>query len=177
MNYIDDVLDELNQRLPELSWKLASFGQTPSRRLQLPPGLFRAPLDAGSDGCIQELKKDIQTLQRQKQSPGALYLAMRIQQKVSVLVKLCQLHQQSTDTPEPSARYAIKELTTRKQWYESLEQELEQLTAQHTAILKAIERCSNSGDPQAMLSLQSDCGRIEKRMTLVKEELRTITGA
>ena len=176
MDYIEDLLDELNLRLPELSWKLGTLNPG-INRFHLPHGLFRSRYEAGGEACIQEIKTDIQNLLREKNSAGALYLAERIKQKVSVLVRLCQLDETSKQPLEQPARFALKELSTRKQWFESLEQELEQLKSQHQALSSALERSAKILDTQRTLAMQHELGQIEKRMTLVKEDLKTMTGA
>ncbi len=173
MNFINDLLEELTARLPELAWKLGKLNPSVSR-FRLPHGLFRAAYEPGGVACINEIKSDIQVLIKQKQSPGALYLAERIQRKVSVLVSLCHLEGKGSHTQE-KVRFGLTSLSTRQQWIVSLEQEIDQLVIQQNAVHHSLEQKKHNASTELLLSLQSELGQIEKRLTLLKEDLKKAT--
>lgn len=163
----NDLLEQLAERLPELEWKINSFGAALSLN-SMPRGLFRQRLEMTAAACIDEIKNDISHLARQKSEYSAFYLAERIQQKISVLVTLCHLQ---TNKPKAEARlkFGLEQISTRQQWLQDLEKNIAQLTAQQQAMLKTLSQKKAKGDSQTVLKLQADLGEIEKKLTLAKE--------
>ncbi|MBA3536808.1 MAG: primosomal replication protein [Tatlockia sp.] len=167
------LLERLTERLPELEWKINSLGARLSAN-SLPRGLFRPHLEMSAATCIDEIKADIQQLTRQKSEYSAFYLAERIEQKISVLVTLCHLQTTKPKTEE-KIRFGLDKISTRQQWLQTLEKEIDLLTLQQQAMLKTLEQIKASGNSQAVLQLQAQLGEVEKRLTLAKETFAGVT--
>lgn len=161
------LLEELEARLPELEWKLNSLGQSWSIR-SLPRGLFRPSTQASGQACIAEIKADMQTLACQQSEYSAYYLAQRIDQKIKVLVSLCQQKSKQKTTVK-EFNFGLQSISTRQQWLQSLAKDLTRLEEQQRAMLLAVEQMQQRGDTQALLNLKMDLGEIEKQLTLAKE--------
>lgn len=163
------LLTALTARLPELEWKINRLGSYFSIH-SLPRGLFRAEALSGV-ACIIEIKADIRTLsQKLDGGQSAIYLAARIQQKVNVLVALCQLHSRQHKLEE-YVSFGVKKLSTRQQWIQSLEIDIQTLEKQRQAMTKALEQMMRNQNATAILQLKADLGELERRLTLVKETL------
>lgn len=169
-NYINELLSELSSRLPELEWKLSNLGAFFSRR-SLPRGLFSSNMELSGAACIEEIKSDIKVLSEQKNTRSAQYFAERIQQKINVLVSLCQINAKK-NKPEGAVYFGVKMLSTRQQWIKTLENDIETLVTQQQAMLNALEQNKLSTNVEVMLSVQAELGEVERRLTLAKEELK-----
>lgn len=169
MNYIDELLEELTSRLPELEWKISRLNSYISSK-SLPRGLFRTSVELTGLGCVDEIKKDIEALAHQDNERSAYYLATRIKQKVNVLVALCQIEGRK-NKGEEKVHFGLTMLNTRQQWIESLEKEINTLQKQQQAMTKALAQMKRSPDTQAVLSVQKELGEIERRLTLATETL------
>ncbi|CAM4455553.1 MAG: hypothetical protein LEGION0403_FIIPPAGN_01282 [Legionella sp.] len=165
------LLKSLAARLPELEWKVGELGSSFSGH-KLPRGLFRTESLTGA-ACIAEIKTDIQSLSRQE-GYSASYLATRIQQKVNVLVTLCQIHSRH-HKPEDNASFGLKMLSTRQQWIQTLETDIQTLEKQQQAMTKALEQMMRSPSATAILQLKAELGQLERRLTLAKETLNRAT--
>lgn len=89
---MDDVLQGLIARLPELEWRLAEVGFIPDQRL--PRGLFQCVRDGGSlvpMDYVSEVKRDLDALGRAQGGPSACFLADQVSRKINVLLQICQL--------------------------------------------------------------------------------------
>lgn len=166
MNYVHDLLTELSGRLPELEWKLARLNPGLFSK-NTPKGLFRCRHDLTGANCINEIKIDIQSLERQDLEEGASYLAGQIKQKINVLVGLCQLEAR-TAKPVESKSFGIKMLSTRQQWLGSLELDIAKLNKQHQALTKAVEQIKTVNDA-SLLNLKAELGEVERQLTLARE--------
>lgn len=170
MNYIDELLNELSSRLPELEWKISELSTSISSR-NLPKGLFRSGFEVTGVGCVKEIQADIQALSQQKNERSAHYLAERIKQKINVLVALCHINGRKKK-PEKSVYFGVKMLSTRQQWIHNLESEINTLILQQEAMFKSLHHMTSSGgNTAAILSLQAELGEVEKRLTLARETL------
>ena len=166
------LLNALEARLPELEWRMGALGSALSEHA-LPKGLFRPCLVPTPAFYINEIKADIQALASQESFRGADFLAKRIHQKINVLIRLC--HIQKSDPKIQRPLYAMASMmSTRKQWVESLEKDIANLTAQETAMLSAYEKLQNKGDVQTLVSLQKELGLVKRQLTLAKESLAKI---
>ncbi|MFJ1268907.1 primosomal replication protein PriC [Legionella lytica] len=161
------LLKNLTARLPELEWKVGELGNSFSSH-KLPRGLFRSESQTGT-ACIAEIKTDIHSLAKQEGNSAA-YLAMRIQQKVNVLVALCQIHSHQ-HKPEDNASFGIKMLSTRQQWIHTLEVDIQTLEKQQHAMINALEQMMRGQNTSAILQLKAELGELERRLTLAKETL------
>ncbi|KTC87943.1 MULTISPECIES: primosomal replication protein PriC [Legionella] len=161
------LLQELTARLPELEWKISALEESLSNH-SLPRGLFRPRLEVTAANCIEEIKADIRALAEQKMASGAYYLAQRIQQKINVLVTLCHL-QSNKPKNEKKPSFGLNSISTRQQWLQSLQQDINRLTEQQEAMSKSLQQMQTRGDSQVVLSLKAELGEVEKRLTLAKE--------
>lgn len=166
---ISDSLTDLTLRLPELEWKISGLGSSFSTQ-SLPRGLFSTHFGLTGALCIEEIKADIQTLASQNSSRSAVFLASRIQQKINVLVALCQAHSKN-NKPEERVHFGLNKLSTRQQWIRSLEEDVTTLTLQHQALLRALEQMKCNAHVSALLGVQGELGEVEKRLTLAQEAL------
>lgn len=164
---------ELTSRLPELAWKLSRLNFS-VLRMNIPKSLFQTGGDEGSDAYIREVQSDIQVLAQQKSKISAHYLAKKIQQKISVLVALCQLDHQPASA-EGKAHFGVNMLLTRQQWINALETEIKQLADQKQALERTLAQKKKNQAPSLVLSLQAELGAVIKRMTLTQEEFNKIT--
>jgi hypothetical protein len=167
------LLERLTERLPELEWKINSLGARFSSN-SLPRGLFRQRLEMSAATCIDEIKADILHLAHQKSEYSAFYLAERIEQKISVLVTLCHLQTNKPKTEE-TIRFGLDKISTRQQWLQTLEKEIDLLILQQQAMIKTLEQIKASGNNQAVLQIQAQLGELEKRLTLAKETFAGVT--
>ena len=163
------LLAKLSSRLPELEWKISGLNTSFSAH-NLPRGLFRFSIESTGKACVDEVKSDIQALSNQTNQRSASYLALRINQKINVLVALCQIHSRK-NKPEEKVYFGLKMLSTRQQWIQTLEHDINTLTRQKEAMAKALEQMRVSANGSATLSVQGELGEVEKRLTLAREAL------
>lgn len=175
MNYIEELLNELSARLPELEWKISHL-KIPISAYNLPKGLFRTPYNLNSETCMAEIKSDIAGLAQQKNQRSAMHIASRINSKINVLVTLCQMYNKEKPSHE-KVSFGIKMISTRQQWIESLELNVATLAQQQQAMLKALDTMQNKNNDLAVLSLKKDLGEIERHLTLAKESLQRVIGS
>ncbi len=173
MGYVDEILTELYSRLPELEWKISTLKSAFSSH-SLPRGLFNTTLEFSAQACVEEIKSDIKALSGQTNQRSAFYLASRINQKINVLVALCQIHSRK-NKPEEKVYFGLNMLSTRQQWIHKLESDIQTLEMQHQAMIKSLEQLRLNSNAPAVLSLQGELGEVERRLTLAKEELSRAT--
>lgn len=166
---LDELLSKLMARLPELEWKINGLGMCFIGH-SLPKGLFRVRAESTATMCIAEIKADIQELAKQTNKRSAFYLAECIQRKVNVLVVLCQIHYRK-NKPERKNYFGIKMLSTRQQWINDLETEIDALSIQQQAMVKSLEELQHLENSKTFLNLKAELGEVERRLTLVKETL------
>jgi hypothetical protein len=164
---VNKLLAELLARMPELEWQLDKIGGSFSPKA-LPPGLFRQPFDAPLQAYTAEIRADIAAVSNTTNQRVERYLALKINQKINVLVKLCSRHNRLAPVHE-TINYDIHQLSTRQQRLESLECAIQLLIEQKDALTNALQQRENIGDCIAQLSLQSELGELEKRLTLARE--------
>lgn len=166
---IEQLLHTLEARLPELEWKISSLVSTNFSTKSLPRGLFHSHIDASASACVNEIKADIQNLAAQKSQYSAYYLAQRINQKINVLVTLCHLQAKKPKARE-NISFGVNRINTRQQWLQSLQSDIDLLSAQQQAMHKSQQLMQQShADPKVLLNLQAELGEVEKRLTLAKE--------
>lgn len=170
MSEFNDLLADLSSRLPELEWKIKGLGAS-FPVYSLPRGLFQTPFGVSGATCIAEIKSDILALSLQKNRRSATYLASRIQQKINVLVVLCQQHQRKNKA-ENKLSFSLKSLSTRQQWLLALENEINTLTLQHQALLRTMAQMTLEADTASTLNVQKELGQLEKQLTLAREALQ-----
>ena len=173
MNYLNETLDDLNARLPELEWKLGCLNPVISYH-SLPKGLFQPRMELSSSACIAEIKLDIQALTQQDNERSARYLANRVKQKINVLVSLCQIAARR-EKPAEKVHFGIKTLSTRQQWIQNMESDIATLSLQHQAIANTLAQMTSSNKTSAILGVQAELGEVERRLTLALESLKQAT--
>lgn len=169
MREIKALLADLSARLPELEWKISGLGTSFSNR-SLPKGLFHSAREMNGALCIAEIKSDIRALSAQTNKLAAAHLAQQIQQKINVLVALCQINSKR-NKPDERPHFGLDSLSTRQQWIQTLEADIQQLLNQRLAVQKALDSINLQSSPQIVLNLQAELGAIEKRLTLAQETL------
>ncbi len=168
-DYIEQLSADLLARLPELEWKIAALN--PALLYQaVPKQLFRSS-DVSPSTCIDEIKKDIHFLAKQKPSLSAHYLAEQIQKKIDVLVGAYKIQQKTNKNTSLAPAFSMSMLSTRHQWLQRLEQDILLLTQQQKALANTLaQRTSAYADPALILSVQAELGKIEQKLTLAQEQ-------
>lgn len=169
MDRIKRLLIDLTERLPELEWKISQLTTTISSN-RLPRGLFKPELELTGSKCVAQIKADIQALSCQKSEHSANFLAEKIKQKINVLVALCQIESRKNKIGEKTY-FGVESLSTRQQWIQSMEQDINILKAQQEAMLRSLDQMHNKAPAQALLSLKNELGEVERRLTLSSEAL------
>lgn len=169
MKYLAELLTELSARLPELEWKISGLSVSLSSH-NLPKGLFRHGIELTGSGCIDEIKEDIHKLSQQKTERSAHFLAERIKQKINVLVALCQIDSKK-NKPQMKESFGLTMLSTRQQWIQNLEAEINTLARQQQAMTKSLQQMTRGSNPSAILTLRAELGEVERRLTLAQETL------
>lgn len=170
MNPVHELLDQLTSRLPELEWKISKLSSVIFNK-NLPKGLFRSGTELTGASCVKEIKADIHALSQQANDPAANFLAERIKQKINVLVTLCQIDSRKNKSEEKIS-FGLAMLSTRQQWIQGLENDINTLTIQKKAMLSTLENMKSIINSPAILSLQAELGEIERRLTLASETLQ-----
>ena len=165
----DEILNRLIARIPELEWKVRDIGTFISSQ-NIPKGLFRIAEPSGAS-CIAEIKADIYRLSQQNDERSAIYMAERLRQKVNVLVVLCQVYHRK-NKPENKFGFCVNMLSTRQQWINDLEAEINLLVEQQQAIKNTLEQLKfHHPKSNIILNVKLDLGEVERRLTLAREAL------
>lgn len=166
---VNTLLSELLARMPELEWQLNKLGTSFSSQA-LPRGLFRQEFDAPVQAYVTEIKSDIQALRATKNSELAKnHLALRIHQKINMLVKVCARHNRQSLSPPEEISYGVKQLSTRQQWLQALDDDISLLLKQKESLHHVLLREKTAKDTTALLNVQRELGELEKRLTLAVE--------
>ncbi len=168
---IKHLLAEIEARLPELEWKMKSLGTAFSTKA-LPRGIFRQGISATA--CIAEIQSDLDALALQHSEYSAHYLAERLHTKINVLIALFHYNADKITDHHPSTFY-VNKLATRQQWLQDLEKTIDELELQRQGLLKASQKMQLRQEPQSLLELQTELGKLERRITLAKEAFTKIT--
>ena len=173
MTTINEMVLLLSARLPELSWKLGALDSTLNHKL-LPRGLFNYQFEMTPQTCIDEIKANLQAIKNQTNERVAYYLADRVHQKINVLVRLCQIR--GKKKPQAAVMsFGVQTITTRQQWLQTLEDDIETLNLQHAALTETLLQRQGMSNLTSILSLQAELGEIERRLTLMNETLMRAT--
>lgn len=165
----NDDIDRLSARLPEVEWKLLRMGAVLNATL-LPQGLFRHQLEYTPKSCVDEIRADLATLKSQNNEQATCFLAQQVLKKINVLVRLCQ-QKLKKKTSEQQVPMGIHAISTRQQWLQTLQNDIDRLTDQQQALLKTLTRLQSGNDVQALLQIQAELGDAERCLTLAKETL------
>jgi len=141
MTTISEFIAVLSARMPELAWKLNARYTVLNPKL-LPRGLFLERLEISPHSCIDEIYADLNKLKDQKNERSAYYLAERVSQKINVLVQLCQIQPDK----KPAGRagtFDLQTISTRQQWLGTLQEDITQLSTQHSALATAMKKLTS----------------------------------
>jgi len=175
MDTIEFDLRKVVERLPELEWKLGALG----RKLNvnaLPRGLFHKVTNGCAKGFVDNIKTDIDEMQLELSGRRGRYLASRIEQKISVLVQLCQLHSKKTKTTDYVGA-SIQSLKTRQSWLQGLDDEMSKLSKQRQALVQRLHHINAEKNTELALTIHADIGKLEQRLSMAKEQFDKASGA
>lgn len=163
----DVLLQSIKDRLPELAWKTSLLPHRMTLHA-LPKNLFKISVDSHPSDCVNEIKDDLLRLLNTKQfSQEYAFLVRRLEQKIEVLVRLCQVEKKKQSTNSASTQLMMR-LCHRRQWVEELEANIEALQCQHHHLQAQL---IESKDTQIQLTMQSELGKLEQKITILKEKL------
>lgn len=170
MQTLEDLIQELEQRLPELAWRLQKINMAFLYK-SLPQGLFTISSDASFSDYIQDITFELSRLQQASSPAIQQFLGDKIKRKVNVLVNICVQPQNKAATVE--TKLNIKRFRTRHQWLQDAEKEIVQLKQQYTALLNTANR--DYLNTAAQLNIQQELGELQKKITLAEEAYQAIT--
>jgi hypothetical protein len=164
----DPLIKQIEDRLPELAWKTSLLPHRMNLST-LPKSLFSLSVENHPSDCVHEIKRDLRRLHGlANHSQEYRYLAKRVQQKIEVLVRLCQIQLQKQSKKTVSAQLMMR-LCHRKQWIVEIEKDIEELKEQYTHLQSQWKACN---DTQIKLTMQADLGMLEKKITLLQEKIQ-----
>lgn len=163
----DELLKQLEARLPELEWKLSALGSYINPKL-LPKGLFRDRFELTPQTCAEEIKYDLRVLKTQTNEQSAHYMASRLNQKINVLVRLCKT-QPVKSIQKSNMSLSLQAMSTRQRWLQTMQDDISRLKSQREALLLILATMESRCDVQAVLKLQAELGEVERRVTMAVE--------
>ncbi len=169
---MQELLAELNDRLPELEWQI-NHVPLPILRKSLPRGLFSLHDDFTGSQCINDIKADIANLKQQSSNYSKHYLAEQIKRKINVLVTLCQIDRPTVT--EDKIQFDVAMLSTRQQWLQQLETQVMLLTQQQQSLETTLAQMKRHAAPEMILKINAQLGAVEKELTLKQEALQKAT--
>lgn len=164
-NDLDTIIQKLEERLPELEWKLNNSSKIIFS--ELPTDLFPKKIEGRPAELITLLKQEIQRLSEQKNDSSCYYLAQKLYQKINLLVLCLKLQKTKSD----QTNFYPPSFSNRQQFIANLQEQIQALNSQHHALNL---RISKTQDTQVSLQLKKELGQIEKRLTEIKENSRLI---
>jgi hypothetical protein len=171
---INEIIQKLSARLPELSWKLNACYSVLPRKL-LPPGLFRYQFEVTPQSCIDDIREDLERLGQQIHERSSSHLAEQVNKKINVLVQLCALKRDPKGA-EPVSSFGVKTISTRRQWLRALEDDIFRLEAQQISLATALNQLKIESKLDATLRAQAELGEVERCLTLARETLKRAMG-
>lgn len=151
-----------------MEWQLSKLGSSFSAK-SLPKALFRQPVDAPASAYATEIRDDISSLSSQTNQRAVHYLALKISQKIHVLVSICSRHNRAQPDMD-IVSYGVDKISTRQQWLQTLEANILMLDAQRESLVNTLaQKGCSSDDSLTQLNLQRELGELEKRLTLARE--------
>ncbi len=164
-------IKQLEARLPELEWQLSKMNAT-FPAFSLPKGLFRQKWDSDASCYASEIREDISlmaTYSKQIENKAAThFLAVKINQKIQVLVSICKQYQKE-NTSSQSIGFEMAKISTRQEWLQNLDFDIQALHSQRTALLEVFSQKKLQNDAVSQLSLRRELGELEKKITLAEE--------
>lgn len=163
---IDLLLAKLLARIPELEWQLNKLEMSFSSKF-FQKGLFRCHPQDDIQAYSNEVKADIHSLSQQTSLRVAHYLALQINQKINMLVSVCQ-YQSKQKTTSEAVSFTLDKLSTRQQWLQNLESQIKLLTEQKNALTNTLCQSPCFKD-EVKLKLHAELGQLQKQLTLAQE--------
>jgi len=165
-----DSLETLSLRMPELAWKLSNLFTTINPNL-LPRGLFNNQLEVTPKSCIDEINRDLDSLNKNKNERSSRYIAEQVVKKINVLVNLCKIKKEKTKTT-CSIPFGVESISTRQQRILLLEEQIASLSAQLQALKSTLANKQVSAvEPIMILNLKAEIGEVERLLTLAKDQI------
>lgn len=161
-------LEHVIARLPELEWKLTALGSSLNNRV-LPQGLFKNRVELTAKDCINDIRADIDKLKSRDEGTSSTLLALMIERKVNVLVRLCYLYSKKK-TKSIEARFDIDGMKTRQSFLRSLEDDISCLSKQLEALTLRLKLYESRGDVDVSLKFRADIGKLEQLLTRAQEK-------
>lgn len=155
---IPAFLAQIEARLPELEWKLNLLdgGRLDIRKLPRP--LFPFKIYVSVEDCMQLIKQDLLRLRESTEVQTIYYLAVLLQEKISILVQICRL------TPMHSKawlNFDLNKISTRKEWLLELEADRHDLLRQKSALLERLAVLRLTQENQAETKILADLNLLE----------------
>lgn len=169
-----DYIKTLSARLPELSWQLGLLNHAEFNAYKFPRGLFKYSIEMTPQSCIDEIVDDLKLLAKHKTYRSTQYLALRVSQKINVLVRLCQMKKTNKSLPLAQP-FTVQTISTRQQWLADLAQDIQKLRLQEQAVTKRLAQSKSHNDSTVILNMQAELGEIKRRLTLAEETLSRAT--
>lgn len=173
MQRIDETLEHLAARLPELEWKLNQHRMVLNRDT-VPQGLFRSEYPLSVQSCLTEIKTDLNHLKKPGMCAARQFLAEKVQKKINVLIKLHKTQLQGTGLLSQKPQ-VLGSIATRQQWLAELEAKIATLTEQREAMTARLDQLNQRGCAETRLSLQAELGQIERQLSLAQETWQRAT--
>jgi len=177
LSSVIEIIETLNQRLPELEYCLDELGKVQCSLL--PRGLFRASqheewMTPGV--CTEEIRADLKRLQHlyvtESNSAAVLFIAKQVGLKMHMLLHLCHLRRRKI-TAHHQTSFEMKQLLTRQQWLDTVLHERERLLQQQSALRLALDK--NKESSHATLTLEHAIGDVEDQLASLQQVLSTLT--
>lgn len=170
MNYIKDLVPELYARLPELELQLSNLPPAFLKR-HLPPGVFVPKGDLSASGCINEIKNDLKVLSSQERMIASTYLSEKINNKINILVGICQLAKKTLRPTGEKQGLSLKKISSRQQWLQDLEGEIGIISEQKKALEETLTHTRSNADSKLLLKIKAELGQVEQQLTQAQELL------
>lgn len=173
MNNITELANLLQNRLPELEWKLNNLNIPLTTKI-MPSGLFKSKTEINPCTYIEEIRSDLKSLKQQTSESSALYLATLISRKLHVLVNLCKQAGYKKTANESNLKFTLRTIGNRQKWLEDWYTTLTSLTKQQAALQQRLEMMTDIQDSHAKLNLQAELGKVAKLLTEAREAVQKI---
>lgn len=173
MSTITEIANLLQNRLPELEWKLTHLNIPLTTKI-IPPGLFKWRSEISARTCIDEIRADLKNLKRQTSETSALYLAALISRKIHVLINLCKQLAYKKPANEANVKFSVQTIGNRQKWLEDLHTTIQTLTKQQTALQQRLDLLKDIQNPQAILNVQAELGAVTRLLTEARETMEKI---
>ena len=163
------LIQRLQERLPELEWKLSHLDKEINPAI-LPRGLFQYRQELTLQTCMDEIKADLRAMEAHDKEHVVRYLVSRVEQKINVMVRICQKQLEKTTT-QAAVAFGVQAISTRQQWLKTLQMDIDLLGKQQQALAQSVLVSKTKNNNQVTLHLEKELGEATRRLTLAKETL------